>query len=186
MLHAEVSSSACNKLGGSGSEVERVRQVKLPGVVLTNDFKWQGHIDSVCRKESSRFHFLKMLRRAGVDPKDIVAIYVALIRSIFEYACQVWNAGLTVQQSDQLELVQRSAPRVAYPGNPDLSYRAALQTTGLDTLRDRRDRLYRAFFAKGCSRNYPRGGAFFFQTPPPPEHTWSQSPPTPMKRKCFN
>ena len=32
---------------------------------------------------------------------------------------------------------------------------------------------------KGCSRNYP-GGALFFQTPPPPGHTWSQSPPTPQ------
>ena len=31
--------------------------------------------------------------------------------------------------------------------------------------------------AKGHSRNYP-GGAHFFQTPPPPGHTWSQSPPT--------
>ena len=31
---------------------------------------------------------------------------------------------------------------------------------------------------KGCSRNYP-GGAFFFQTPPPPGHTWSQSAPPP-------
>ena len=31
---------------------------------------------------------------------------------------------------------------------------------------------------KGCSRTYPRKGGphFFFQTPPPPLHTWSHSP----------
>ena len=29
-------------------------------------------------------------------------------------------------------------------------------------------------------------GHFFFQTPPPPGHTWSQSPHTPRTRKCFN
>ena len=34
-------------------------------------------------------------------------------------------------------------------------------------------------FLKGCSRNYPRGGTFFFQTPPSPGHTWSRSPPRP-------
>ena len=27
---------------------------------------------------------------------------------------------------------------------------------------------------------------FFFQTPPPPGYTWSQSPPTPRTCKCFN
>ena len=31
-----------------------------------------------------------------------------------------------------------------------------------------------------------RGGALFFQTPLSPGHTWSQSPPTPRTRKCFN
>ena len=31
---------------------------------------------------------------------------------------------------------------------------------------------------KGCSRNHPWGDTFFFQTPPPPGHTWSQSPLT--------
>ena len=30
------------------------------------------------------------------------------------------------------------------------------------------------------------GGHIFVQTPPPPGQTWSQSPPTPRTRKCFN
>ena len=30
------------------------------------------------------------------------------------------------------------------------------------------------------------GGCIFFQTPPPPGHTWSQSPPTPRTCKCFS
>ena len=130
------------KLGGS--EVEHVSQVNLLGVILTNNLKWQGPIDSVCGKGSSRLYFLRTLRRAGVDPKDIVAINVALICSILEYACKVWHSGPAVQRSDQLGLVQRGALRVAYP---DHSYRVALQITGLDTLRDRRDRLCRTFFA---------------------------------------
>ena len=42
-----------------------------------------------------------------------------------------------------------------------------------------------------CIRAVPEiilreGPHFFFQTPPPPGHTWSQSPPTPRTRKCFN
>ena len=105
-------------------------------MILTNNLKWQGQIDYVCGKGSSRLYFLRMLRQAGVDPKDIVAIYMALICSILEYACQVWHTGQTAQQSNQLELVQHSALRVAYT-YPDHSYRAALRITGLDTLHDR-------------------------------------------------
>ena len=30
------------------------------------------------------------------------------------------------------------------------------------------------------------GGPHFFSDPPSPGHTWSQSPPTPRTRKCFN
>ena len=117
-----------------GCEIERVSQIKLLGVIIADDLKWQGHVNYVAGKGSSRLYFLRMLRRAGVDPKDIVAIYVALIRSVLEYACQVWHTALTVQQSDQLEQVQRSALRVAYPHH---SYREALQITRLDTLHDR-------------------------------------------------
>ena len=40
-------------------------------------------------------------------------------------------------------------------------------------------------FTEGCSRYYP-GGAHFFADPPPPWHTWSQSPPTLRTSKCFN
>ena len=75
----------------------------------------------------SRLNFLRMLRRAGVDPKDIVAIYVALIQSVLEYACQAWDTALTAQQSDQLEQLQHSALRVAYPHH---SYGEALRITG--------------------------------------------------------
>ena len=44
----------------------------------------------------------------------------------------------------------------------------------------------RVNMTKGRFRNYPGGGHIFFQTPPPPGQTWSQSPPTPRTRKCFN
>ena len=65
-------------------------------------------------------------------------IYVSLVPSVLEYACQVWHTGLTAQQSDQLEALQRRALRIAYPEN---SYRESLLLTGLDTLHHRRTAL---------------------------------------------
>jgi len=116
---------------------------KLLGVVLSNYLKWKDHVDYVSAKGSQRLYFLRMLKRSGVEPKDIVRIYVSLVRSVLEYACQVWHTGLTAQQSDQLEALQRRALRIAYPEN---SYRESLLLTGLDTLHHRRTALARAFF----------------------------------------
>ena len=73
MPRAEVFLSTCDKTRYS-SEVERVSQVKVLSVILTNDLEWQRHIDWVCSKVSFRLYLLRMLRREGVDPNDIVAI----------------------------------------------------------------------------------------------------------------
>ena len=118
----------------------RVQQTKL----LSSYVKWQGHVDYVCAMESQRLHVLRMLKRAGVGPKDIVRISVSLVRSVLEYACQVWYTGLTVQESDQLEGLQRRALRIAYRDN---SCRKSLPLTGLDTLHHRRPALSTIFLA---------------------------------------
>ena len=115
--------------------IERVQYAKLLG-------KWQKHVDYVCCKGSQRLYFLRMLKRAGVEPNDIVRIYKCLVRSVLEYACQVWHTGLTAQQPDQLEAIQRRALCIAHP---DKSYRVALGLTKLYTLQDRRAAQAKAF-----------------------------------------
>ena len=50
------------------TEIVRVQQAKLLGVMLSNDLKWQGHVDYVCAKRSQRLYFLRMLKRAGMGP----------------------------------------------------------------------------------------------------------------------
>ena len=123
--------------------IERVQHAKLLGVVVSCDLKWQKHVDYVCGKASQRLYFLRMLKRAGVELNDIVRIYTSLVRSVLEYACQVWHTGLTSQQSDQLEAIQRRALRIIHP---DKSYNEALGLTKLNTLQDRRTAQAKAFF----------------------------------------
>ena len=62
---------------------------------------------------------------------DVIAVYCSLIRSILEYACPVWHCGLTKGQSDEIEGVQRRCLKILFP---DLSYKDALQITGLELL----------------------------------------------------
>ena len=59
------------------------------------------------------------------------------IRSILEYACQVWHCGLTKSQSDEIENVQRRCLRIIFR---ELSYKDALQITELELLSTRREK----------------------------------------------
>ena len=81
--------------------------------------------------------------RSGVDKTDIVLVYCAIIRSVLEYACQVWHCGLTKTQACEVENVQSRCLRIIYPA---LSYADALSVTGLDRLDDRRERMVHELF----------------------------------------
>ena len=50
---------------------------------------------------------LRVLSREGVPPAaDLINVYHALIRSILEYCCEVWNYAIPGYLSDELEKVQ--------------------------------------------------------------------------------
>ena len=86
-----------------GKAIERVTSTKLLGVVISDDLAWGPHITMIHSKASQRLYFLRLLKRAGVASIHIVSIYVSLVRSLLEYACQVWHTGPTVSDSDRLE-----------------------------------------------------------------------------------
>ena len=66
-----------------------------------------------------------------------------IIRSVLEYACAVWHSGLTAEQSNDLERVQKRCMRIIYP---QLSYSEALFVSGLERLDLRRGRITRDLF----------------------------------------
>ena len=56
-----------------------------------------------------RFNIIHMLKRHVLCVKDLVTVYVGLIRPLLEYAVPVWHPGLTEKQHYALERIQRSA-----------------------------------------------------------------------------
>ncbi len=123
--------------------IKQVHSAKLLGITLSSDLTWGPHIDDIYGKASRKLHFLRLLKRSGALAQDMVAIYQSSIRSILEYACPVWSTGLTIQQSNQLESVQRRAMRIIYP---TMTYNKALDTSNLPTLRERRLQLCKKLF----------------------------------------
>ena len=101
-----------------------VPSVKLLGLTLTDNLQWNVHIMEVCKKVSSRLYFLRQLKRARVPANDLLQFYLTCIRSVVEYACEVFHDSLPQYLSNDLESLQKRAFRIIYP---DLSYRQALE-----------------------------------------------------------
>ena len=71
--------------------VKRVRMYKLLGVIISDDLKWNAHVEFVIAKAAKRLFALRLLKRAGVMPKDILNLYLSNVRSVLEYAAPVWQ-----------------------------------------------------------------------------------------------
>jgi hypothetical protein len=132
-----------NSITMNENEIERVRKSKLLGIIINDTLTWGDHIDYICGKAAKRLYFLRLLKRANIPPMDIIHVYYSTIRSLLEYACEVWHPGITKQQSEKLELIQKRALKIAFP---NLSYNDILKQTKAHTLHDRRDDRCRTFF----------------------------------------
>ena len=125
--------------------IERVNSIKVLGVYVNNKLNWSDHIDYIYKKASQRVFNIIMLKRSGIKTKDLCQIYCSIIRSIMEYAAPVWHFGITKEQCNLLESVQKRVLKIILPS---YDYYAALSTCGLTTLKNRRDKLCNVFFRK--------------------------------------
>ena len=118
--------------------IEQVHEAKLLGVWINDKLNWDTHVNDIYSKAAKRLFLLVQLRRAGLCKSDLCKYYTTCIRSVLEYACQVFHGGLTKEQSDLLESVQKRALRII---DPDLNYNDAINVFGLQTLKDRRAKM---------------------------------------------
>ena len=97
--------------------------------------KWNAHVDKITTKAAKRLYLTKQLKRSGLSDNDLKCFYIASIRYILEYACQVFHYGLPEYLSDQIEPIQKRALRIICP---DLSYSEAIEELDMETLKTRR------------------------------------------------
>ncbi len=124
------------------TEVPHNRAIKLLGIIIQHNLKWDSQVEAMVMKANSRRYFVTILKRAGVTVESLKKCYCIFIRPVLEYAAPVWHPGLTRKQSDLLEQVQRQCLRTMLP---NASYREALHITGLHTLEKRRRQLCLSF-----------------------------------------
>ena len=108
--------------------------MKLLGLNISNDLKWNVHVSELVRKVSTRLYFLRQLKKSHAATRELLLFYITCIRSILEYGSPVFHRALPSYLSEDLERL--CAMKIIYP---ELSYARALELSGLLTLYDRRE-----------------------------------------------
>ena len=109
MLIGSISKDPPPHLMLCGASVDRVTTFKLLGIRVCSDLNWADHVDAIASNATSRVHFVKQLKRAGVPIRDLLHFYTAIVRPVLEYACALWHSGLTAGQCNAIENIQKRA-----------------------------------------------------------------------------
>ena len=131
----------------NNAALQRVPHFKILGVWLSDNLKWDYHVDKLVSKASQRIYYLKQLKKSGLSLDDLLCFYCSVVRSVLEYACQSWHPGLTGGHTDRLEQLQKRSLKIMMP---DASYELALEISELEPLSKRRQKLCKKFFDKMC------------------------------------
>ena len=80
---------------------------------LSDTLSWSYHVHHMTSRASPRLYYIRQLKRSGLTREALLVYYKTMIRSILEYACPVWHAGLTSGESHLLEQTQNEHSRLA-------------------------------------------------------------------------
>ena len=89
-------------------KIEVVKEMKLLGVIITYNWRWHENTNSITKKAFSPIWVIRRLRNMGASKSTLLDVYNKQIRCVVEYATVVWDAGLTTDNINQIEKVQKS------------------------------------------------------------------------------
>ena len=129
-----------------------VDEKKLLGLIIRSDLKWVSNTENMVNKANKRLWIQRRLKYLGAQGIDLVDIYTKQIRSVLELAVPACHSGITLVEQINIERVQRCAAHIIL-GEDYNSYKEALKTLGLGTLKSRRDKLSLNFGKKAEKQN---------------------------------
>ncbi len=98
-------------LTSDGDPLPAVSSLPLLGVIFSNDFKWNAHVNKTIKKASRRIFIIRNLKKAGCSPSVMFSSYVAFIRSVLLYCFPVL-CNMPSYLFDCIDRVERRVFRV--------------------------------------------------------------------------
>ena len=158
MIFSRSMEDFATRLTINNCKLDRIPVSKILGVWISEDLSWDRNTKEMCRRAYSRMSMLTKLKYVGVSTEDLIDIFILFIRSITEYCAVAFHSSLTVAQATDIERIQKTSLKVIL-GDNYVSYPAALEMCGLDTLHDRREKRCLDFAIK--SSKHPRNSRMF-------------------------
>ncbi len=94
------------------STVTAVESFRFLGTTISQDLKWDNHIDSIVKKAQQRLYFLRQLRMFNLPQKLLKQFYSAIIESVLCMSITVWFSSATKSDLRRLRRVVRTAERI--------------------------------------------------------------------------
>lgn len=117
--------------------LKEVKEIKILGVTLTNDLRWDPHIDKICAKANQALYLAARITGKCETEVKLTA-YRSLVRPHMEYSAAVWDP-FTSKQVDSIESVQRRAVRnILNNYSREVCVTSMRNTLGLKSLEIRR------------------------------------------------
>ena len=131
--------------------LEYVSQAKILGIIITDDLKWSENTDFITKKAMSRLWTLRRMKNLGISKDIIYDVYIKEIRSILEFGVPVWNGGISLHDSDRIEIIQKRAFKIILQ-DQYYSYDNACVVFSTQSLKERRITICLNFAKKELSK----------------------------------
>ena len=86
-----------------------VEEMKILGVVLSSDLKWNANTQNIVTNAFKRVWMLRRLKVLGKAVPELKDLYIKQIRSVLELAVPVWHSSLTQSNISDIERVQKTS-----------------------------------------------------------------------------
>ncbi len=94
------------------STVAAVESFRFLGTIISQDLKWDNHVESMVKKAQKRLYFLHQLRKFNLPQELLKQFYSAIIASVLCTSISVRFSSATKSDLRRLRSVVRTAERI--------------------------------------------------------------------------
>ncbi len=94
------------------STVTAVESFRFLGTTISQDLKWDNHVDSIVKKAQQRMFFLHQLKKFNLPPAHMTQFYSAVIESVLCSSINVWFGSASKSDIRRLQRTVRTADRI--------------------------------------------------------------------------
>ena len=132
--------------------LEVVNEVKLLGVIISDDLKWHKNTNYLTKKANKKMRMLHLAAKFTKNRDHLKHIYKTFIRSNLEFSSTVWHSSLTLADRQDLERIQKAALKIIL-GKDYNDYEKSLEVLNMESLNQRRESMALKF-VKNSLKNH--------------------------------